>query len=106
DRTAERADRIAERANRIAERANRTDRSGERTDRSGERGQRSGQRAGRRAPAHCPGLSEASALLLPRNAEDEDPFGRQEALQGDRDREGPGTALVHEPHPREEVIEA
>ena len=39
-------------------------------------------------------------------AEDEDPFRRQEALQGDRQGQGPWPSRVHEPHPREEVAEA
>src|SRR3954469_7202784 len=41
-----------------------------------------------------------------RDAEDEDPLGREEALQADRQGQGPGPARLHEPHPREEVAEA
>ena len=41
-----------------------------------------------------------------RHAEDEDPFRREEALQADRQGQGPRPALLHEPHPREEVAEA
>jgi RNA polymerase sigma-70 factor (ECF subfamily) len=45
-----------------------------------------------------------SALLAgSRHAEDEDPLGRQEALQADRHRQGAGAARVLDPHPREEV---
>jgi len=41
-----------------------------------------------------------------RYAEDEDPLRRQEALQAHRHRQGEGSPLLHEPHPREEVAEA
>src|SRR5215203_3244953 len=47
-----------------------------------------------------------SALLLHRNAKDEAPFRRQEALQADRQGQGPRPSRVHQPHPREEVAEA
>ena len=46
-----------------------------------------------------------SALLLDSDAEDEEPFRRQEALQADRQGQGPRPSRVHEPHPREEVAE-
>src|SRR3954447_6002705 len=38
-------------------------------------------------------------------AEDEDPLGREEALQADRQGQGQGSPRLHEPHPREEVAE-
>src|SRR3954447_11191868 len=38
-------------------------------------------------------------------AEDEDPLGRKEALQADRQGQGQGSPRLHEPHPREEVAE-
>src|SRR4051794_1982052 len=40
------------------------------------------------------------------DAEDEDPFGRQEALQEDRQGQAPRPARLLEPHPREKVAEA
>ena len=42
----------------------------------------------------------------PSDAEDEDPFRRQEALQEDRHGQAPRPARLLEPHPREEVAEA
>src|SRR6478735_6538300 len=41
-----------------------------------------------------------------RHAEDEDPFGREEALQADRQGQGPWPSRELEPHPREEVAQA
>src|SRR6185312_13539804 len=41
-----------------------------------------------------------------RHAEDEDPLGREEALQSHRQGQGARPAPLHEPHPREEVAEA
>src|SRR5512142_1382157 len=61
--------------------------------------------AGRRAPRR--GARRAiSALLRDADAEDEEPFRRQEALQADRQGQGPRPARVLEPHPREEVAQA
>jgi DNA-directed RNA polymerase specialized sigma24 family protein len=45
----------------------------------------------------------ASALLSGRHAEDEDPLGRQEALQDHREGQSVGPALLHQPHLGEEV---
>ena len=62
------------------------------------------------ASAAPPRLRGGRSADLPyssvRHAEDEDPFGRQEALQADRQGQGPGASRLHEPHPREEVAEA
>ena len=62
------------------------------------------RRSARRRPR------EPRLALLPycsvRDAQDEDPFRRQEALQADRHRQGQGPARLHEPHPREEIGQA
>src|SRR3954468_12939874 len=46
------------------------------------------------------------ALLSASHAEAEDPFRREEALQGDRLRQGARALGIHVPHPREEVRQA
>src|SRR5439155_11197938 len=52
-------------------------------------------------PDTRPSLSSAV-----RHAEDEDPFGREEALQADRQGQGPRPSRLLEPHPQEEVAQA
>ena len=56
-------------------------------------------------PAPRPRARRRAIITGRRDAEDEDPFRRQEALQGDRQRQGPRPSRLHEPHPREEVAE-
>ena len=78
---------------------------------------RTAARRSRRPPRATPRLDpppdggpvvagRSSALLNRPHAEDEDPFGRQEALPADRQGQGPWSARLHEPHPREEVTQA
>src|SRR5436309_4943824 len=51
------------------------------------------------------GASSSSLCSDARNAQDEDAFGRQEALQADRQRQGQGASRLHEPHLGEEEPE-
>ena len=71
------------------------------------------RRAGRsadagRAPSRRLRAAEPrpSASIVGSDAEDEDPFGRQEALPQDRQGQAARPARLLEPHPREEVAEA
>ena len=62
-------------------------------------------------PAEPPAAPSAAARLRVcfnsrPDAEDEDPFGRQEALSQDRQGQAARAARLLEPHPREEVAEA
>ena len=60
---------------------------------------------GRRSPRSASADARRVIIVRCDHAEDEDTFGRQEALQGDRQRQGARPARLHEPHPREEVAE-
>ena len=60
-------------------------------------------------PAGAGGIREPVAGVCfnkPSHAEDEDPLGRQEALQEDRQGQGPRPSRHHEPQPREEERQA
>ena len=74
--------------------------------RCGRRRVRLRRRAGCRRLSADSAVPAASASIVGSDAEDEDPFGRQEALSQDRQGQAPRPARLLEPHPREEVAEA
>ena len=84
----------------------------ERSSRRNGAGRRRPSRGRRRrgAPRPSRDLRPADAAAAPchnhaRDAQDEDPLRREEALQSHRYRQGARPASLHEPHPREEVAE-